>query len=108
MKLENYEATLVGCAEDIEAFTKLRASSVVYSSYPFALFMFQKYWDSPMEGLIEIVNYGGDCDTTGAIYGSLAGAKNGRFFPEEMEKMLKDAGKMRALAKSLFEVSDEA
>ncbi len=95
-------------AGDDEAFTRLRALSVVYSSYPFALFMFQKYWDHPMEGLIELVNYGGDCDTTGAIYGSLAGARNGTFFPQEMEIVLKDATRMRALGKSICEVRNEA
>ncbi|HLC78082.1 MAG TPA: ADP-ribosylglycohydrolase family protein [Candidatus Nanoarchaeia archaeon] len=66
------------------AFDKLGASSAVYQSYPFALFMFQKYWDMPVSGLLETINYGGDCDTTGAIYGTLAGAKNGiNLFPKK-------------------------
>src|SRR3989338_7159194 len=70
-------------ADDAEAHKLIGSSSNVFQSYPFAVFMFQKYWNEPMEGLIETVNYGGDCDTTGAMYGALAGAKNGMFFPSQ-------------------------
>jgi poly(ADP-ribose) glycohydrolase ARH3 len=71
-------------ASDEEAYEKLGVSSAVYKSYPFALFMFQKYWNNPLKGLIETVNYGGDCDTTGAMYGALAGANHGSWiFPKE-------------------------
>jgi ADP-ribosylglycohydrolase len=66
-----------------EAFAHLKSSSLVFESFPFTLFMFQKYWGKPVEGLIETVNYGGDCDTTGAIYGALCGAKNGMVFPKD-------------------------
>ncbi|MEK6816008.1 MAG: ADP-ribosylglycohydrolase family protein [Nanoarchaeota archaeon] len=65
------------------AYNYLGCRSPALESYPFAAFMFQKHWDRPLEGLIETVNYGGDCDTTGAIYGALAGAKSGLFFPKE-------------------------
>ncbi|MEK6933962.1 MAG: ADP-ribosylglycohydrolase family protein [Nanoarchaeota archaeon] len=54
-------------ANVVEAYTNLGNSSAVYKSYPFALFMFQKYYDAPdavKEALLETVNYGGDCDTT--------------------------------------------
>src|SRR3989338_4573089 len=60
-----------------EAHAHLGSSSAVYQSYPFSLFMLQKNFDSPLQGLIETVNYGGDCDTTGAIFGALAGARHG-------------------------------
>ncbi|MBI2173861.1 MAG: phosphoenolpyruvate carboxylase, partial [Candidatus Omnitrophica bacterium] len=59
-------------AEAADAHRNLGSSSLVFSSYPFALFMLQKYWDNPVEGLVEVVNFGGDTDTTGAIYGALA------------------------------------
>ncbi len=59
-----------------QAYTTLRCSSLVTESYPFALFMFQKYWDDPLTGMLETVNSGGDCDTTGAMYGALAGARH--------------------------------
>lgn len=65
------------------AFNYLGNSGMAVESHPFALFMFQKYWNSSLEGLIETINYGGDCDTTGAIYGTLCGAKNGMIFPEK-------------------------
>ncbi len=90
-----------------EAYNVLGASSVVYRSYPFALFMFQKYWDNPVDGLIETVNYGGDCDTTGAIYGALAGAKNGMAFPEEWIKELKDADKISGLGKEICNLGSD-
>ncbi len=79
-----------GDVNDEIAFRTLGCSSVVYKSYPFALFMFQKYWSKPVEGLIELVNYGGDCDTTGAMYGSLAGARFGDIFQNNLKKDLKN------------------
>lgn len=75
-------------------------SALCIESYPFALFMFQKYWDNPIEGLIETVNSGGDCDTTGAIYGALAGAKNGMIFPEDWQ--LNEKERLISLGKSLY------
>jgi len=78
-------------AKDEEAYNKLGCSSLVYQSYPFTIFMFQKYWDNPIEGLIETVNFGGDCDTTGAIYGALCGAKNGMIFPREWTECIDNA-----------------
>lgn len=72
-----------------------KISSPVYKSYPFALWMFQKYWDNPLDGLIETVNFGGDCDTTGAIYGALAGSKNGlQIFPKEWLYILQNKEKI--------------
>ena len=88
-------------AEPEAAFQKLGSSSIVYSSYPFALFMFQKYWDTPVEGLLETVNYGGDCDTTGAMYGALCGAKNGMVFPEEWVNIVEGLERIKSTAKKL-------
>ncbi|MBU2637620.1 MAG: ADP-ribosylglycohydrolase family protein [Nanoarchaeota archaeon] len=91
-------------AEPEAAFQKLGSSSLVYSSYPFALFMFQKYWDKPIEGLLETVNYGGDCDTTGAMYGALAGAKNGMIFPEEWAKVIDGLKRIKSTAKKISKI----
>jgi ADP-ribosyl-[dinitrogen reductase] hydrolase len=60
-----------------EARKSIGNNSNVYCSYPFALFMFQKHWDDPKEGMLATINAGGDCDTTGAIYGTLWGARDG-------------------------------
>src|SRR3989338_7218235 len=93
---QNYDAT-----PDI-AHNHLRSSSEGFSSHPFALFMFQKYWDNPIEGLIETVNYGGDCDTTGAMYGALCGAKNGLIFPEHLVNGLKEKEKLISLGEKMY------
>jgi ADP-ribosylglycohydrolase len=87
-----------------EAFEVLGNSSAVYKSYPFALFMFQKYWNNPIQGLIETINYGGDCDTTGAIYGTLAGAKNGLIFPKKWMKETQGISEALELGEKLFEL----
>lgn len=87
----------VSC-EEAKAF--LGNSALAIESYPFTLFMFQKFWDNPLEGLIETVNWGGDCDTTGAMYGALAGAKNGLIFPTDWR--LNDKEKLINLAESLW------
>jgi|SRR3989344_588777 len=80
-----------------------KVSSAVYKSYPFSLWMFQKYWDNPFEGLVETVNFGGDCDTTGAIYGALAGAKHGlSIFPEEFVRDIKDVEEIFELGRSIY------
>ena len=73
-----------------EAYHTLGNSGLVYQSHPFAIFMFQHYWNNPMEGLLATVNYGGDCDTTGAMYGALAGAKHGMFFPSSLVERLQE------------------
>ena len=91
-------------AEPETAFQKLGSSSSVYSSYPFALFMFQKYWSMPIEGILETVNYGGDCDTTGAMYGALAGAKNGMIFPEEWVRVIDGLERIKSTANKLSKI----
>jgi ADP-ribosyl-[dinitrogen reductase] hydrolase len=91
-------------ADSEDAFNALGNKSNVLQSYPFALFMFQKYWDSPLEGLLETVNYGGDCDTTGAMYGTLAGAKNGIFFPTAWVDALSGKERIIAAAEEIYEL----
>ena len=93
---QNYDAT-----PDI-AHNHLRSSSEGFSSHPFALFMVQKYWDDPITGLIETVNYGGDCDTTGAMYGAICGAKNGLIFPNHLVNGLLEKDKLISLGEKMY------
>lgn len=89
-----------------EAFARLGNNSLVFRSYPFALFMFQKYWDNPVEGLLETVNWGGDCDTTGAIYGALCGAKNGMVFPQSWLGTLQGKERLTEAADGIFKLKE--
>lgn len=91
---------------DEEAHAVLGSGSSVLCSYPFALFMFQKYWDEPLRGLIETVNWGGDCDTTGAMYGALCGAKNGMIFPEEWLNVLKNKEKIEKAGRGIYQIKN--
>lgn len=75
----------------------------VTESYPFALFMFNKYWDDPVEGMIAAVNMGGDADSVGAIYGALAGAR-GVEFPHEWQTVVKQKEQLNALAYALANI----
>jgi len=91
-------------ASDEEAFQELGVSSAVYKSFPFAIFMFQKYWVDPINGLLETINFGGDCDTTGAMYGALCGAKNGLIFPKEWTTVLKDYNRLAEAGSKIWEL----
>lgn len=71
-------------------------------AYPFTIFMFQKYWDDPVKGIIETVNFGGDCDTTGAIFGALAGARHGMVFPKEWVDVLKNKDRLQKAAEGIY------
>ena len=66
--------------------------------------MFQKYWNNPIEGLIETVNWGGDADTTGAIYGALCGAKHGMIFPEKWIKETKNLEPLIKAAEGIYDL----
>ncbi len=94
--------------DDDAAFEYLGNSSLAIESYPFTVFMFQKYWDKPIEGLIETVNFGGDCDSTGAIYGSLCGAKNGMIFPQEWTDALNGSKRLIDAAKGIWKIGEKA
>ncbi len=97
----------IGVTPD-EAHVHLGSSSAVYQSYPFALWMFQKYgFDTPgkaIEGMLDTINYGGDCDTTGAIYGTLCGARHGLVFPSSWAFVTRDLKKLTLLAKEICEL----
>jgi len=85
-----------------KAYNKFGNLCPAIECYPFTIFMFQKYWDKPLEGLIETVNWGGDCDTTGAMYGALAGAKNGMIFPKSWVNVLQDKEKLINAAERIY------
>ena len=91
----------------IKALDHLKNSCLAFESYPFTIFMFQKYWENPMKGLIETVNFGGDCDTTGAIYGTLAGAKNGMIFPKQWTKILQNKDKLIKAAEEIYKIREK-
>lgn len=91
-------------AEAELAYGYLGNSGLVFESYPFALFMFQKHWDSPLEGLLETVNYGGDCDTTGAMFGTLSGARHGMWFPHRWLNVIKGLEPLVAAAEKIYEI----
>jgi ADP-ribosyl-[dinitrogen reductase] hydrolase len=76
----------------------------VTKNYPFTLFMFQKYWDNAQIGLLKTVNFGGDCDSTGAIYGNLAGAKNGMFLPNNWTNQVERSDELKNLAKDILAI----
>lgn len=85
-----------------EARKELKNSSKVYESFPFAMFMFQKYWDNPIEGILKTVNQGGDADTTGAIFGAMAGARHGMIFPNEWIECLENHEDLKKLGEGLY------
>jgi ADP-ribosylglycohydrolase len=89
-----------------EAHKHLGSSSAVYQAYPFVLWMFTKYWDDPIAGLEELVNCGGDCDTTGAMYGALVGAKHGMVFPEKWTSQLKGLDHLVAVGQQMASMAD--
>lgn len=92
-------------ASDEVALEVLKNNSLVFRSYPFTLFMFQKYWDRPLEGLLKTVNAGGDCDTTGAMYGALMGARLGMSaFPKDWVEVIEQKERILKAADGLFQL----
>lgn len=75
----------------------------VTRNYPFALFLFQHYWDDPITGLLATVNAGGDCDSTAALYGAWCGAAHGLIFPQVWLDVLENAQELQVLADALYQ-----
>jgi ADP-ribosyl-[dinitrogen reductase] hydrolase len=71
-----------------DAHKMLSSGGFVIESYPYTIFMMQKYWDDPLTGLFATVESGGDTDSTGAMYGTLAAARHGHFWPSEWDEKL--------------------
>ncbi len=92
--------------DEEDAYKELGPGWAVTRNYPFALWMFQKYWDNPIEGLVRLVNYGGDSDSTAAIYGALAGAR-GIEFPKNWVDTLRDKEELNLLASEVASFSQQ-
>lgn len=88
--------------DEESAYAELGVSWPVTRNYPFTLYMFQKYWDKPIEGLLKVVNAGGDCDSTAAMYGVLAGARHGMIFNESWVSMLEGKQELLELAGKIY------
>lgn len=84
-----------------EAYRKFGSTFSALSNYPLTIFMVQKYWDRPFEGLIKTVNMGGDSDSTGAMYGTLMGAKHGIFTPESWVSSIQNKEPLIQLSQDL-------
>lgn len=89
-----------------QALERLGNRSDVYQSYPFAIFGLMRFWNDPVEGMIELVNCGGDSDTIGAIYGSLVGSKDGMVFPEEWVQVLKNRDRLINAADGIYKIKE--
>lgn len=89
-------------SDEEEAYQQLGAGWSVTRNYPFTIFMIQKYWDAPLEGLLRVANAGGDCDSTAAMFGVLAGAKNGMIFPESWINIVEDGQELTSLATQIY------
>ena len=84
---------------------ELRASGYVVHTLEAALWAFHNS-DNFRDGALLAVNLGGDADTTGAIYGQLAGAYYGvGGIPEPWRAMLTRAADIARLATRLFELA---
>lgn len=85
---------------------ELQTSGYIIHSLQVAWWAFQQY-DSFEEGMLAVVNLGGDADTNGAIYGQLAGAFYGyEAIPEEWREELHDEADIADMAAALFAMSE--
>lgn len=91
-------------ADDYDVYKMIGNGFAVTQSYPFALFMFHKYWDDPVEGILRTASMGGDADSTAAIYGALAGAR-GVKFPFEWVESLQGLAELEDAALNLVQFS---
>lgn len=84
---------------------EIKGSGYVVKSLEAALWAFHKT-DSFREGCLTAVNLGDDADTTGAVYGQIAGAYYGENgIPESWRSKLAMRGMIEAFAERLFELS---
>lgn len=84
---------------------EIRGSGYVVKSLEAALWAFHKT-ENFRAGALLAVNLGDDADTTGAVYGQLAGAYYGvSGIPEHWCKKLAMRGKIEALADKLYDMS---
>lgn len=87
--------------------SEIRGSGYVVESLEAALWAFHNS-DSFEEGVLLAVNLGGDADTTGAVYGQIAGAFYGESaIPERWREKLTFRDKIEGFADGLFRLSIE-
>lgn len=84
-------------------YERLGSSFKVTDAYPLTLWYVVRYWDDPIKGLEELVSQGGDCDTTGAMYGAIVGARHGMIWPERWTKDLQGFDRIVKIAKSFYQ-----
>ncbi len=88
---------------DLEtAYQVLGPGWAVTKNYPFTIFLLHHFWDDPLAGLLATVNFGGDCDSTAALYGACCGALHGSFFPSAWVKVLENVDELVRLGKELY------
>ncbi|MFH1401157.1 MAG: ADP-ribosylglycohydrolase family protein [Nanoarchaeota archaeon] len=92
---------------DEEAYHFLGNGGFVLESYPFTIFMAQRYWDSPIEGMLATVNMGGDCDTTGAMYGTIMGARHGNIWPASWQAVLEGRSEIADLGARIARIGGD-
>jgi ADP-ribosylglycohydrolase len=84
----------------------IRGTGYVVESLEAALWAFYRS-DSFREGCLLAVNLGEDADTTGAVYGQLAGAFYGeRAIPETWRERLAKRAQIESLAEQIFELDN--
>jgi ADP-ribosylglycohydrolase len=111
LQLSNEDSGIVAAShESDEAIRKqFGVSAFVNQSVPFTYAMVLKYLHEPNEGLISIINQGGDSDTTGAMAGALFGAAYGtHIFPNEFTNFLEDREKIIKMADLLYSTFEGA
>lgn len=85
---------------------ELHNNGYIIHSLQVAWWVFQNY-DSFEEGMLAVVNLGGDADTNGAIYGQLAGVFYGHeAIPKVWREELHDIADIEELAMELYDMRD--
>ncbi|PKL89472.1 MAG: ADP-ribosylglycohydrolase [Ignavibacteriae bacterium HGW-Ignavibacteriae-2] len=78
-----------------DLYNYIGAGVVMSEATPTALALFVYYKGDPMKTIMGAANMGGDCDTIGAIAGSIAGAYAGSdAFPQEIIDKLEEVNKL--------------
>jgi len=85
---------------------EIKGSGYVVRTLEAALWAFHKT-DNFRDGALMVVNLGDDADTTGAVYGQIAGAYYGAAgIPQAWRDRLAMRGTIEALAKGLYDLSE--
>lgn len=74
----------------------------VTRNYPLTLAAFRIYWENPRKGIIDLMNLGDDCDSTGAMFGALSGAKDGLCLPFAWSKKLYGRDRLHRAARGIY------